>query len=185
MPHDPETLELYLAHRSSLVNYASRILGDRAHAEDVVQEAYLRFDSAEESSAPREPLAYLYRIVHNLSLDVRRRVTRDRDRTVPAAAAQLRDIREERPSPEAEAGSRQELRVLEAALAELPERTRTALEMHRFHGHSLREIAAHLGISVGLAHGLVADGIWAGMAAGMGAISIALFVRLRMRMREA
>ncbi len=33
-------------------------------------------------------------------------------------------------------------------MAELPERTRVALEMHRFGGFKLREIAAHLGVSV-------------------------------------
>ncbi len=31
--------------------------------------------------------------------------------------------------------------------------------MHRLEGRKLREIASHLGISVALAHGLVADGV--------------------------
>jgi len=44
-------------------------------------------------------------------------------------------------------------------MAELPERTQIALEMHRLGGCKLREIADRLGISVGLAHGLVAEGI--------------------------
>ena len=41
-------------------------------------------------------------------------------------------------------------------MAELPERTRVALEMHRFGGFKLREIAAHLGISVTVTHELIA-----------------------------
>ena len=45
------------------------------------------------------------------------------------------------------------------AIAELPERTRIALEMHRFGGCKLKEIAAALGISIPLAHILVAEGV--------------------------
>jgi RNA polymerase sigma-70 factor (ECF subfamily) len=44
-------------------------------------------------------------------------------------------------------------------MAELPERTRIALMMHRFDGFKLRDIAAHLGISVALAHALVYEGL--------------------------
>ncbi|MEX2451981.1 MAG: sigma-70 family RNA polymerase sigma factor, partial [Rhodospirillales bacterium] len=152
-------LSLYMAHRGELVTYASRIVGDRAHAEDVVQEAYLRFDAAAESSPVREPVAYLYRIVRNLALDVRRRLTRERRVVEHDAEADARQTRDDRPSPEAEASARAELRLLNDAMAELPERTRIALEMRRFGGCKLREIADHLGVSVTVAHQIVAEGI--------------------------
>jgi RNA polymerase sigma-70 factor (ECF subfamily) len=45
------------------------------------------------------------------------------------------------------------------ALAELPERTRIAVEMHRFGGCTLKEIAEHFGISVSMAQVLVTDGV--------------------------
>ncbi len=45
------------------------------------------------------------------------------------------------------------------AMAELPERTRIAIELHRFGECTFKEIAAHLGISVGLAHALVIQGL--------------------------
>lgn len=152
-------LDLYLSHRSELVNYASNILGNRTHAEDVVQEAYLRFDAAANDRAVREPLPYLYRIVRNLSLDVRRRARQDRDRLVSGAEAIVARIHEERPSPEVDAATKEELRLVNDAIAELPERTRLALEMHRFSDYTFRQIADELGISVGLAHSLVAQGI--------------------------
>ena len=41
-PADP-ALAIYIEHRDELLNYASRIVRDRASAEDVVQEAWLRF----------------------------------------------------------------------------------------------------------------------------------------------
>jgi RNA polymerase sigma-70 factor (ECF subfamily) len=159
VPRDSNILALYVAHRGELVNYASRILGDRAHAEDVVQEAYLRFDAAADKRLLGEPLRYLYRIVRNLALDGRRRIVRDRGRQVADAEAAIAQVAEDRPSPEATAVARDELRVMGEALAELPERTRIALELHRFGGCTFKEIAQHLGISVGLAHALVVDGL--------------------------
>lgn len=152
-------LDIYLSHRSELVNYASNILGDRAHAEDVVQEAYLRFDDAASARPVHEPLSYLYRIVRNLSLDMHRRSRRDRDRLVTGAEAVAHRVHEERPSPEADTATREELRLVNEAITELPERTRLALEMHRFSDYTFRQIADELGISVGLAHSLAAEGI--------------------------
>ena len=63
------------------------------------------------------------------------------------------------PTPEASTTARDELRLLNAAMAELPGRTRIALEMRRFGGCKLKDIAAHLGISVTTAHEIIAEGI--------------------------
>jgi RNA polymerase sigma-70 factor (ECF subfamily) len=155
--HDRNTLALYLAHRGELVNYASAIVGDRARAEDVVQEAWLRFGAAAEGRSLEEPVGFLYRVVRNLAIDGRRRLTRE-NRTVEADT-RTADPPADYPSPEAEAVAREELRLLREAMTELPERTRIALEMRRFGGFKLREIAAHLGISVTVAHEIVAEGI--------------------------
>jgi RNA polymerase sigma-70 factor (ECF subfamily) len=40
-------------------------------------------------------------------------------------------------------------------MAQLPERTRIAFEMHRLGGCTLQQVANHLGISIGLVHQLV------------------------------
>jgi RNA polymerase sigma-70 factor (ECF subfamily) len=154
-----EALTFFMTHRGSLVSYASGIVGSRAQAEDVVQEAWLRFDDASRLRMLEEPLGYLYRIVRNLALDGRRRLAReDRGRDSYAALAGESGL-EARLTPEREALDKDALRVVMAAIAELPERTRMALEMHRFGGCKLREIAEHLGISVALAHALVAEGL--------------------------
>jgi RNA polymerase sigma factor, sigma-70 family len=160
VPRDP-SLILYLAHRRELVNYASGIVGDRAHAEDVVQEAWLRFGAAAaaKDGTVREPLGYLYRIVRNLAVDGLRRVIRE-DRVVERDAdARAAEAMDETPSPEAEALARDELRLLREAMAELPERTRIALEMRRFGGCKLKDIAARLGVSSTVVHHIIADGI--------------------------
>jgi RNA polymerase sigma-70 factor (ECF subfamily) len=149
--HNRNLLALFLAHRGALVTYARGILGDHAHAEDVVQEAYLRLTDAAGSRAIDEPQGYLYRIVRNLAVDSRRRVQ-------PVATVADR-IPLDRPSPEAEALHKDQLRIVGAALAELPERNRIALEMHRLEGRKLREIADLLGISITQAHTIIAEAV--------------------------
>lgn len=147
-------LDLYLAHRTALVDYASSILNCRAQAEDVVQEAWLRFNGRPDSEAPiNQPLGYLYRIVRNLAFDMTRQATSERRQ--PGGENLLDELSDESPGPEQQAAGVDELRIVNAALAELPERVRLAFAMHRLEGHTLQHIAATLGISVGLAHQLV------------------------------
>ena len=150
---------LYHSHRGDLVNYASNIVGDRSKAEDVVQEAFIRFDKAAGNENLLEPLAYLYRIVRNLALDTKRQLTREQGRHVDDNQISLDQAEENRPSPETQTGDRQELQRLRMALKELPERTQIALEMHWFGNYTVREIAGFLDISVGLAHSLLVDGL--------------------------
>lgn len=161
MADDRGMLALYLAHRGELVNYANAIVGDRARAEDVVQEAWLRFGAASAVQVFDEPLGFLYRVVRNLAIDGRRRLTRERaviaDGTTAASAFDMQA--DEYPSPEAASAARQELQLLKEALTELPERTRRAVEMHRIGGFKLREIAAELGVSITVVHEIVAQGI--------------------------
>lgn len=119
----------------------------------------MRFDDAARRHLFDEPLSYLYRIVRNLALDGCRKRAREGRHVVEGAELVAAAVAEDRPSPEAEAAARSELRLVREAMLELPERTRIALEMHRFGGATLHEIADFLGISVGLAHSLVVQGL--------------------------
>jgi RNA polymerase sigma factor (sigma-70 family) len=159
MPDDATTLSIYLAHRPRLVDYARRIVGDHARAEDVVQEAYLRFDSAAGGQPFEQPIAYLYRIVRNLALDGRRRQVREGGFLVSASSAQADAAIDGRPSPEAQAADRSDLAALRAAIAELPPQARLALQLHRINGRTVKGVAMHLGISVGSAHALIVDSL--------------------------
>lgn len=147
-------LDLYLAHRNALVDYAASLLNCRAQAEDVVQEAWLRFNSRDSAKAViDQPVGYLYRIVRNLAFDLSRRIATERRQ--PGSESLLETLSDDSPGPEQRASSSAELRIVNAALAELPERVRRAFEMHRLDGHTLQHIAITLGISIGLAHQLV------------------------------
>lgn len=156
MPSD--TASLFAEHRRSLVDYAARLVGSRAQAEDLVQEAWLRFDEVARQRLLVEPLGYLYRIVRNLAVDAQRRGARERSIFAGIDLDLAAAVSLDRPAtPEAKALYRDEIRLLGEALDELPERTRIAFEMHRFGGSKLREIAEFLGISVSLARLLVTD----------------------------
>jgi RNA polymerase sigma-70 factor (ECF subfamily) len=147
-----------MGNRRALVEYAAGLVGSRSLAEDLVQEAWLRFDSAAEKQFVREPLNYLYRIVRNLALDRKRKTMREdrifADIDIDLAAAASPD---NPATPETQALFRDELRQLERALASLPERSRNAFEMHKFGGAKLREIAEFLGVSLSMAQVLVDD----------------------------
>ncbi|MBM7442295.1 RNA polymerase sigma factor SigJ [Streptomyces sp. HB132] len=60
--------ELFEEHRPFLTGVAYRMLGRAADAEDVVQEAWLRWSSAEHEGV-REPRAFLVRITTRLAID--------------------------------------------------------------------------------------------------------------------
>jgi RNA polymerase sigma factor (sigma-70 family) len=157
LPKGDVTLEIFLAHRGALVNYASALMGDHGRAEDVVQEAWLRYRAASSDRRVDEPVGYLYRIVRNLALDLRRRLSLERRHVVvdlDGAAGQGDGL-----SAEAALIAREDLRRIVAALDELPERMRIALEMHRFGGCKLKDIAVHLGLSISFTQSLIKEGL--------------------------
>ncbi|MEU8176086.1 RNA polymerase sigma-70 factor [Microbispora hainanensis] len=72
------TIEVFTAHRSLLAGVAYRILGSAADAEDVVQEAWLRWAEVDAASVA-DPKAYLVRVTTNLAIDRLRRVRARRE----------------------------------------------------------------------------------------------------------
>lgn len=148
-------LQLYLDHRPALINYAKVVVGDHARAEDVVQDAFLRFCGCADD--PVEQLQpYLYRIVRNLALDtVRRQAIESRLQKIsPQWGLPGQEL-----SPEQRVVNGDDASRIAATLAGLPERMRIALEMHRLGGFTLQQTADHLDISLSTAHRLIKDAI--------------------------
>jgi len=153
-----DTSVLFLQHRGSLVDYAASIVGSRAQAEDLVQEAFVRFAPIQSAGATvDQPLAYLYRIVRNLALDSTRRRTLERRQQNGEAAWWM--VPAEPRTPEQELRHRQNLGRVEQALRDLSKETRLAVEMHRLGGYTLQEVADHLGLSVATVHRMVRDAL--------------------------
>lgn len=157
MGYADKHLGLYLSHRGELVDYATAIVGDRGRGEDVVQEAFFRLRSSSADRPLDEPLGYLRRIVRNLAIDWVRRLASEGKLLAGSVACDT--IAEDQPSQEDAIVRRDELKIAMEAMAELPERTRIALELHRFEGLTLKDIAARLGISVARVHSLVYEGL--------------------------
>lgn len=142
----------YLSQRPGLIEYAARMLGSREAAEDILQEAYLRF-VPEASGSPLRHKSYLFRIVHNLAVDMLRRKKlerRSRMEDTPTWAAPP-----PMPTPEETVLFCESVRRAMDIIADLPKSQRVALEMHRFGGYPPEQIAAHLGVSVPTVYRLV------------------------------
>ncbi|WP_071673584.1 RNA polymerase sigma factor [Nioella nitratireducens] len=137
-----------------VLNHAARVLGDRAEAEDVAQDAMLRLWKAAKTwtAGGAKPSTWLYRVTANLAVDRLRRAGR---------AVGLDDTDEpEDDAPDAEARLVEAGRMaaLDAALARLPERQRQAVVLRHIEGVSNPEIADALEISVEAVESLTARG---------------------------
>ena len=81
MPEHCEALKGFLANRSQLFGLAYRMLGSVAEAEDVVQEAYLRWQAADRAGV-KNARAFLARTVTRLCLDLLKSARRRREEYV-------------------------------------------------------------------------------------------------------
>jgi len=144
---------LYAEHALGLVRLAVVMTGDRAAAEDIVQDAFLglyrRWDQLPDMTAP---LAYLRVSVVNGCKSALRRQSRfglwsgaglanDLDEAVPPA-----DLTE---SAEASVLLSEEQRTVAAALWKLPRRQREAVVLRYYLDLSIEEAAQVMGISPG------------------------------------
>ncbi|MEM9783183.1 MAG: sigma-70 family RNA polymerase sigma factor [Pseudomonadota bacterium] len=131
---------------------AWRLLGDQNEAEDVAQEAMMRFWRQAQDWRQGEARAstWLYRVTRNLCIDRlrRRRVMADID-DVPEPADPVPAVLERLQAAE-------ESRALARAIAELPARQRDALVMRHFEGCSNPVIAERLDCSVEAVESLLA-----------------------------
>ena len=131
---------LYGEHSGPLCAYLTRCLrGDRAEAEGVTQEAFLK--AWERRGDLREVSAFkswLYSIALN--------VLRQRKRKLRPLAVETLEAECGRPSPERHASDRQELARALSALDGLPEEQREAVLLVRMENMKFREAAEVLGV---------------------------------------
>lgn len=133
---------------------AYRMLGDRAEAEDVTQDALLRLwkIAPEWRQGEAQVSTWLWRVVANLATDRLRK--RRRVAPLEDAGDPVDDSADVPAQMQAEARRA----ALSGALAELPERQRKAVELRHFDGLGNPEIAAILKISVEAVESLTSRG---------------------------
>lgn len=133
------------------------MVGCRAQAEDIVQDAFVQVASARRRGTVFNPMAYLTTIVRHLALDhlraARRQVPTQIDHSL------LADTGAGSVSPEAQFGHRQDLHTVAGVLDNLPPRTRRAFEMYRVSGYTLHEIATVLGVSTTRVHKMIQNAL--------------------------
>jgi len=143
---------IYTEHRTQLVSQARRITRDEAEANEIVQEAFLKFmlASPELDSADRA-IAYLRTTVTNLSLNViRARGARPNLVAIDADTTQerLNEIASENyVSPDATIAAAEDAAIIREALSRLTSDQRTALVMWEMEGRTTEEIATALNTS--------------------------------------
>lgn len=77
-PGSGDPVAVFTEHRGLLFSVAYRMLGQAGDAEDVVQEAWLRWDAADRAQV-RDARAYLVRVVTRLSIDRMRQIAARRE----------------------------------------------------------------------------------------------------------
>jgi RNA polymerase sigma-70 factor, ECF subfamily len=144
--------ELVDRHLRGVHAFVYRMLGNRAEAEEVCQESFLRLWSRADTFVARaKPSTWLYRVAHNLAID---RLRRRRETSHPLGIEEV--PASERPSLHLH--DKQVALAVEAALAALPERQRAAISLVHYQGLSNAEAAEVLGVKVRALESLLARG---------------------------
>ncbi len=138
----------YTEHRSELVAHATRILKDKARAEEVIQDALIKVMlAAPELESAEHALGYMHRTIENLCIDIFRiegrrpnLVVLD-DATAELESQWINDKDHADVIAEADDAA-----IVRQALAMLSPAERAALVMWEMEGRSTEEIAAELGI---------------------------------------
>jgi RNA polymerase sigma-70 factor (ECF subfamily) len=140
---------LYDRNARSIVNFAFRFVQDRAKAEELAQEIFLKVFRSASTYEPRARFkTFLFRIAANHCLNERRRGEYKVETVAPKSDG--KPVEPQAPSSQApdEALAGRDLETaLGQALGELPERERIALTLCRFEGLPYKEIAAALDTS--------------------------------------
>ena len=136
--------------------YGMRVLGDRAEAEDVTQEALLRLwrIAPEWRQGEAQVTTWLYRVATNLATDR----LRGRKRRQAEALDDVAEPGDDRPSVVAGMIEADRMAALQSALAQLPDRQRQAVVLRHIEGLSNPEIAQVLDIGVEAVESLTARG---------------------------
>ncbi|HEU4858222.1 MAG TPA: RNA polymerase sigma-70 factor [Chitinophagaceae bacterium] len=137
--------QVFKTHFKRLHAYAFTILRDEMEAEEMVQQVFFKlWERNENLSLTGSVSAYLYRAVHNESLNYIKHQKVRSNHQLHIAYSMKNEV--EHPAKEILSGELE--KKIHSALNELPEQCRTIFQMSRFDELKYREIADKLGISV-------------------------------------
>jgi RNA polymerase sigma factor (sigma-70 family) len=138
----------YTEHRSELLAHANRVLKDSAKAEEITQDALIKFMlAAPELASDDHALSYLHRTIENLCIDLFR-IEGRRPHLVllDDATAEVEAQWQDDGDHSAVLSAAEDAAIVRQALSMLSPAERAALVMWEVEGRSTEEIAAELGI---------------------------------------
>ena len=141
------TAEVFQLHRSRLFGIACRMLGSRCEAEDLLQDAYLRWHESNPADT-RCVVAFLVTITTRLCLDRLRKRKQERTQDIEAAGLSeaLAADADAAPSPELQREYNEELSIALAAVFDrLGREERAAFLLHDVFDYDYPELARMLG----------------------------------------
>jgi RNA polymerase sigma factor (sigma-70 family) len=138
----------YTEHRSELLAHANRVLKDSAKAEEITQDALIKFMlAAPELESNDHALSYLHRTIENLCIDLFRLEGRRPNLVViDDAQAEVEAAWQVSGDHSQAISAAEDAAIIRQALALLSPAERAALVMWEMEGRSTSEIAAELGI---------------------------------------
>ncbi len=144
--------ELFAALESPLLHYAQRLTGSFAAAEDVVQDAFMKLHA--QFIDVREPRRWLYRTVHNLSINVRRRTNKivplpSASASDDPASASATESADPQPLPDETIARWEGIGLVRLSLDTLDERSRELIRLKFHEDLSYKQIAERTGLKVG------------------------------------
>lgn len=122
----------------------TRQFGSEEVASETLHETWLHLHRQGEAGSVQSPTAFLMRIASNIAKDRARTARRHARRSEIDAALEIADPA---PGPARAAQAHLDLKIVERAISELPERTRTILVASRLEGLSHQMVADRLKIS--------------------------------------
>ncbi len=145
-----ETIEeLFAALESPLLSYALRLTGRITTAEDIVQEAFMKLH--EQFDQVRQPRRWLYRIVHNLALNQRRREGKivPLDPGADEMDGPKPETADPQPLPDEQIARWEGIGLVRLSLETLDPRGRELVRLKFNEGLSYKEIGARTGLTTG------------------------------------
>jgi len=138
----------YTKNRSELIAHANRIVKDKAKAEEITQEALVKFMlAAPELSSDNHALSYLHRTIENLCIDLFRAENRRPNLVaLDDATAEVESAWQVSGDHSVEISAAEDAAIIRQALSLLSPAERAALVMWEVEGRSTAEIAKELGI---------------------------------------
>lgn len=147
---DEASFELLLRkYRTPLVNFLYRMVRDQGTAEDLAQEVFLRVYRARLEYAPSAKFTtWMFRIATNLALNALRdgrhrqlEISMDQQADHSDEAASPWEVADRRPGVEHELIQRDRAVSIRRAIAQLPEKQRAAVLLHKYQELDYDEIA--------------------------------------------